>query len=264
MKFIKLFLSIVVVLNSSIAIAGNKDIGLDYNLEAGAQSYPLGGLVTAKAGYGIPLWESNSTDEELFWKYGYLRPNIEINTAGVLNRGAASLEFYPVAILGLVGGAGFSVRNSSYYSDFNCNDVLCNETLTYEFLRARLLGGYKSFLVSIMAKHEKFKSKNKIKPFYEEMSYLVGDIEGDDLKTLNVVAGIKLSDRWNLGVLAIFQNFIHSENNNSSMFVVGNYNEGFWQGSLGLGQYKSSHQESNCAAVVSVIYTGKKGLSLLD
>ncbi len=264
MKMLQFLLLISLMLSFSLSYAGYEDEGFDYNFEASGQTFPMGGLIKARAGYGYKLWQAASSEESLFWKYGYLRPNIELNTAGILNRGAISLEFFPVSIFGITGGVGVSDRHSTYYQDFNCNDVLCNETLTYQFLRARLLGGYKSFLFSVTAKYEKFKSSNDVKPFYEEMSYLVGASGKDDLKTLNVLIGTKLSDRWNLGLMSVFQNFIHSQVNNSAMFLAGNYSESFWQASLGLGQYKSSHQNDNFAAVVSITYTGQKGLSVLE
>jgi hypothetical protein len=264
-KFIAKFLIFYAALLSfSIAYADVSNSGFDYLIKGGGQTYPLGGIITAQAGYGVKLWEAGPPAEGPQWKYGYLRPAIELQTAGTVNRASAGLEIFPISILGIRGGYGVSQRTLSYVQDFDCSEVMCDETLNYDYLQANLLGGYKSFILSVMGKYEKFTASESVKPFYEEMSYLVGQADHDDLRTLDVFAGFQLSDRWTSGVRGIYQEFVFSQNNSSSMFAVGRYTEGFWQGTLALGQYKSSHQDSRFSAILSVSYNGIKGIGLFD
>lgn len=280
-KIFGTFLSLVFLIsisNFNSAQASVANSGLDYLVKAGGQTYPLGGLITGQAGYGVKLWEGvppensgaatdNSgaaTDNVPQWKYGYLRPTIELQTAGTVNRAAAGLEIFPISILGISGGYGLSQRALSYVQDFDCSQVMCNETLSYTYLQANLMGGYQDVIFSVMGRYEKFTASESLKPFYEEMSYLIAQPDHDDLRTLDVFAGYKLSDRWTTGVRGIYQEFVLSQNNSSSMFAVGRYTEGFWQGTLGLGQFKSSHQDSRFSAILSVSYIGIKGIGLFD
>lgn len=255
---------LISISNFNSAQAAVTNSGLDYLVKAGGQTYPLGGLITGQAGYGIKLWEGAPPDEGPQWKYGYLRPTIELQTAGTVNRASAGLEIFPISILGISGGYGLSQRALSYVQDFDCAQVMCNETLSYSYLQANLMGGYQDYIFSVMGRYEKFTASESIKPFYEEMSYLIAQPDHDDLRTLDVFAGYKLSDRWTTGVRGIYQEFIFTQNNSSSMFAVGRYTEGFWQGTLGLGQFKSSHQDSRFSAILSVSYNGIKGIGLFD
>jgi hypothetical protein len=266
-KILEKLLSLTVLVaffSFSSAQAAVTNPGFDYLIKGGGQTYPLGGIITAQAGYGVKLWEGSAPEEGPQWKYGYLRPAIELQTAGTVNRASAGLEIYPISILGIRGGYGLSQRTLSYVQDFDCSEVMCDETLNYDYLQANLMGGYQSFILSVMGKYEKFTASDSSKPFYEEMSYLVGQAGHDDLRTLDVFAGYKLSERWTSGVRAIYQEFVFSQNNSSSMFAVGSYTEGFWNGMLALGQYKSSHQDSRFSAILSISYNGIKGIGLFD
>lgn len=263
MRVLFLIIAVYLLMSNAIVRAETGKSGFDYEAWGSAQSYPLGGLLYARAGYGQLLWQNEDQEAETPWQFGYIRPYAELNIAGVLNRGAVGLEIFPVSIFGITAGSGYSHRNATYFQDFDCGtDVMCNEGLQYSFLQARAIGAYKDFLLVVTGKYEAFRANKSDLPFYEEMSYLVGNPGKDDLKTLQALAGYKLSDLWTVGTLGIFQNFIHSESNNSQVFAFARYKEGFWTGDLGLGHYKSTHQDGRPAVFLSVTYTGIKSIGL--
>ncbi len=262
MRLLIVIAGIYFTLITTQAFAETRKSGFDYEAWGSAQSYPLGGLLYVRAGYGHLLWESEEQKEESPWKFGYIRPYAELNIAGVLNRAAIGLELYPISILGITAGSGYSHRSAMYFQDFDCGQVICNEALQYNFLQARIIAAYEKFLFVATGKYETFKADSDDRPFYEEMSYLIGNPGKDDLKTLNALAGYQLSDLWTTGVMGIFQNFTKSESNNSQVFAFARYKEGFWTGDMGIGHYKSTHQDGRPAVFISITYTGIKSIGL--
>ncbi len=236
--------------------------GLDYSADGGFQTYPLGSLFSAQAGYGAKIWQAPESGPADFWKYGYVRPQIKVDSIFLINRITAELEFYPISLLGFSAGGGVSQRDVQKYKDFDCDALRCRGELTYELIRANLTLGYADFFFNARGTYQKFHSASRTQAFYDEMSYLVGQAGGDDQRSLQILGGQKISDKWSALVAGSFQEFIHTRNNNAAVLALVNYTEGPWRASFGLGEYRSTHQVANPVAAFVIHWSGPKSLAL--
>ncbi|MBC7371966.1 MAG: hypothetical protein H7326_10395, partial [Bdellovibrionaceae bacterium] len=171
---------------------------------------------------------------------------------------------YPVSILGLSAGAGVDARNYNKFTDFDCVNLLCEQSLAFQFAQARLIGGFGKFVGMVTARYDWYRAESGTKPFYDEMSYLVGRSGSDDLRTLNLVALYRQDETWGYGALGIYQQFIYSASNSSSVFAIGTYTDGPWRATFGLGEFHSSHQAQRPAAIVSLTYLFGDSIGLMD
>lgn len=233
--------------------------GLDAKAQASFQSFPLGTLVTGEVGYSAEIWRKEGD-----FTYGYVRPFVQLDTAAIINRPYVGLEIYPISILGLSMGQGFSQRNTSSFTDFDCQQVVCDKTLRSEYVQVHGMLGYGKAFLDLKGRQEWFKEAGGTQPFYDEMSYLVGAAGADELKSLTSVLGYSVSDQLNLGVMGIFSRFEQSKNENSALYALANYKDGPWRYSVGLGQYRSSHQVSNMSAILRVEWIGLPSLALFE
>lgn len=251
MKYLLLFLASFSALHNTFAN------GLDYQASASVQSYPLGTMVKGNVGYGYELWRKEGE-----FTYGYVRPFVQLDTVGVINRPYVGLEIYPISILGFSTGQGFSQRNTQSFTDFDCQQILCDQTLRSQYVQAHVMVGYGDVLLDLKGRKEWFRESEGLKPFYEEMSYLVGAPGADEQQSLTAILGYRWSEQINFGVMGIFQKFETSQNDNGSVHALVNYKEGDWRFAVGLGQYRSSHQDSNTSAVLRVQWVGMPSLAL--
>jgi hypothetical protein len=258
------FFLLLSFLNTPGALAAPSS-GLDYKAGASGQTYPLGGLLTGTLGYGVEMWKGQGPDTGSdFWQYGYLRPVLEWKTAAVTNRLTAAVEVFPISILGVSAGGGIDQRNYKKFTSFDCDSVMCDQSLSFQFVQARLIVGAGKFLGVITGRYDWYRAESDKQAFYDYMSYLIGQPGHDNLRTLNVVALYRHDETWGFGALAIYQQMIYSQNNSASMFGIVNYTEGPWRGTVGLGEFHSSHQAEKPSMVFSLEYHPVKGIGLLD
>jgi hypothetical protein len=239
--------------------------GFDSKVEAGGQTYSLGGTMTGTAGYGLELWrDSTKENEPTFWQYGYVRPVAEFKTALVTHRLTGALEIYPISILGISAGGGADLRYYNRFTDFDCGNLQCDQSLMFQFMQARLIVGYDKFVGIVTGRYDQYRAETSSKAFYDEMSYLIGRPGSDDLRSLNLLALYRDNAVWGYGVLAIYQQFIFSQANSSSVFAAGTYRDGPWLGTFGLGTFQSSHQAQKPSAVFLLQYTFGKTIGLIN
>ncbi len=253
MKSVFLFLSCFLFVHNIFAQI------LDGKAQANFQSFPLGTLITGQLGYGVQLWRKEGEIA-----YGYLRPFVKFDTAALINRPYVGLEIYPISILGFSTGQGFSQRNTSSFTDFDCQQVVCDKTLRSEFVQVHGMLGYGKVFLDLKARQEWFKEAGGIRPFYEEMSYLVGAAGADKLKSLTSILGYSVSDQWNVGFMGVFSHFERSQNENSALYALVNHKQDNWRYSVGIGQYRSSHQVSNLSAILRVEWIGLPSLAFSE
>jgi len=258
-------LFLFISLSSALAAGAPPQSGLDSQAAGSVQTYPLGSLATGTLGYGQELWkEADKENNADFWQYGYLRPFAEWKTAALINRFTGALEFFPISILGLSGGGGIDLRNYNKYSGFNCQANMCDHSVTFQYAQAQMIVGYEKFLGVLTGRYDWYRAESDKRPFYDEMSYLIGQPGQDNMRTLNLLALYRQNDTWGFGGMAIYQRMIYSGANSSSVYGILNYTQGPWRGTVGLGAYQSSHQVQNPSMIFSINYTAIKGIGLLN
>ena len=262
--------------------------GSDAKASVSGQLYPPGGIVTGTIGYGKVLWRSGSDapkDQQgndqrgdqnngqskdqsdggtsNFWKYGYVRPTLELKTTALTNRVSGAFEFYPISILGLSAGGGIDMRNYNSFSGIDCNRYLCNQSLTFHFTQAQLIAGAGKFAAIATGRYDWYRAQSADRPFYDYMSYLMGRNGSDDLRNLTLLMLYRHSETWAFGALAIYQQMVLSQSNNGSIFAITNYTEGPWQFSFGVGDYRSDHQALRPSALFLLSYTARQSIGLM-
>lgn len=227
----------------------------------GFRSYPAGAMLTAQGGWSHKLW-GTSHEEPGLWKYGYLRPWLQLQSIGVTSRAAAEIEVFPVSVLGFAAGSALSNRTTDRVDDFNCEWVRCDGGLSRDYLRSIAILGAGRWVLVGQARYDRFYS-NDARPFREELSALVAKSGSDDLRTLGAALTYKLNENWRAGVLTSAQEFIASGSRNESLLGLGQWSDGQLRVSISAGTFVSTHQVRGLNIQGQVTWAFKDGLGLL-
>lgn len=177
--------------------------GFDFTTNATFRSYPLGGTLAAQLGYGFVLWgaaPSTASDraKPKPW-HGYIRPSLELATAGSFQQLKGELELFPISILGVRAGHA-KFENKKDYSAFDdCTNIyLCEGAFTRDFVEAQLvLGTGPFFLVGLYRVEElATKEQNPTQDFIFPTAGLPAAKTGDTLVVVRGALGVKWSKNW--------------------------------------------------------------------
>ncbi len=244
---------------------------MDASASVSGKSYPLGGMVTGYLGYGQKIWstETDSTNSNESpsaspdWHFGYVRPNVELQTTAVTNRITGALDFYPVSILGLTAGGGADFRNYDHFSGIDCVRFACSDAITFQFAQAKLIGGIDRLSFIATARYDFYYAQDSSRPFYDYMSYLTGFAGHDDLRGLTLISLFKMNEALSVGGLGIFQQMVLNHCNSGEIFAIANVNRGLWQLSAGIGAFHSDHQPVKPSVLFLLTYTADKSIGLI-
>ncbi len=270
-----------VALTCQAAPERRQENGFDYGISAGARSYPVGAAAAFIGGYNIHLWTLNgaSADEVVStgnadtpvdaaadsesknWQIGYLRPNLRLQSSGVVNSATMDLEFFPVKILGIAVGQNLSGRNLKP-ADFDCLDIHCGGRLSRQYYRAQAALGFDKYFFLYKYRVEQIDSNYSDRDFLEETSNLVGEKNGDRLSTQEFILGYTISDHWKSALISSHQKFKVTGHSNRFMYLGAGYSWQKWQVFAGAGQYQSTHQSQRMSAFASLTWTGAKSMGL--
>ncbi len=164
---------------------------LDLGVGGTFRSYPLSGVAEARAGYGFLLYGAAGSPFS-----GYVRPNLEVNSAGTYNSGMAQLEVFPLAFLGLRAG-GESVQNDKDYTPYDCEADRCRGRFHRTFFGGDLtLGAGGAFVRGLWRRERWSQPQEQAGDFIEPTSGLVMRARGESQTVYYGVGGYKLSETW--------------------------------------------------------------------
>lgn len=169
--------------------------GLDYkaNVDFGL---PLTGGASGWLGYGFLWWDKR---DENFWKYGFIRPNARLFTAGIVNRGEIRLDVYPISIAGITLGHAVAHRNKSY-EEHNCNVSSCKGVLQRSFIESKFYAGIDPVFFFLGLRLDALRSSDKQSSFVDEVSGLRGKNDRDTLIESSFIVGTTYKAPWNGGI----------------------------------------------------------------
>ncbi len=233
----RFWLPVFVALSMSWSAWANLDVGVGGTF----RSYPLSGVAEVRAGYGVLLYGTAGTPLS-----GFLRPNVEVNSAGTYNSGMAQLEFFPLAFLGARAGAE-SIQNDKDYTPYDCEASRCKGRFHRTFFGAELsLGAGPVFARGMWRRERWSQAKEQFGDFVEPTSGLLMRGDGESQSVYYGVAGYKVTDIW-----AVITGVRYAEDDGgvSRMpFGMVRYSNGNFSLGLGAGEFQSDLKKNDFTA----------------
>ncbi|MBK23130.1 MAG: hypothetical protein CME70_03915 [Halobacteriovorax sp.] len=169
----------------------------DFKVDQLFRSFPTGFYIKANGGYSYKFWEG-----EKDFAYGYLRPNLNLQTSAVVNVINPHLDFNPISFVNLFAGYSYTMRNISEISNFDCNQVICKADLNRKYYGARVALAYKNFLLLTGIKWTGVSLKDPTSQnFADEQSSTIASAGKDRLIQKTLLFGYQLNKKLLLGYL---------------------------------------------------------------
>ena len=237
-----------------------------YDLKVGfnMRTYPIGAQFTGTLGGNFKLWGDSGN-----WKYGYLRGAVNLATSAVVNRAGLELQFFPISILGVSAGYDWGTRN--YTPKYlNCTVFECNGRVDRRYLKLNAVAAYHGVIFSGLVRYEELKAFHTPKPFFDEMTLLVGKNSGERIVTYNPAVLYTLDETWKVGATSLYSHAIDTGDYSHLYGPVVNWtmansaNEPRWNAIGGVGLNRSPVVQSGWAAFAVVQYTFEPSLGIAD
>lgn len=254
----KILLSVLVIFSYSALASWDFEVG------TAGRSFPLGGSVEASSGYGVILWgqETRSSSGPKSPWYGYLRPALQLASAGTWNSGALEFSVFPISILGVTAHTE-AIHNSSDYADFSCESHQCTGWFYRHYLEAQLaLGAGPVFFLAQGRLESHSQEKEDSGSFIDPLSGLILQAEGEKIAIATGIVGLNLSEHFRLAAVNT-----HAINDSETLFtrmslLTVQYRIGAWSAVLGGGSYDGSTQDPHITGIISLNYTIKPSVEL--
>lgn len=238
----------------ALLLAWDSPARADWDFQYGimGRSYTLGAVTQANIGHGFLLWGENPLPHlpkvgprqdggPPIWKYGYLRPAIYAQSAGVMNRLTAELEFFPISIFGIALGQGIHQR-PQFSRQWDCdNAISCKGWLARTTLRAQMVLGAAGFFAAGVLRKEWISATDNSRPFGDEGMGITGKPGGDRFLTATAVLGYQLRPNWSLGTQMIRCSAELMPNRSVTSLVFVNHLRGDTSYVLGVGTYLNDY-----------------------
>ncbi len=174
------------------------------------RTYPIGAQANATGGYNFLLWDRTDAANGM-WKYGYARLGTNLATSAVVNRAGLELQVFPVSLFGITAGYDSGLRN--YTPKYlNCSQFECNGRMDRHYLRGNLYLGHHGFTFAGMVRYENLQSFNSAKPFFDELTLLVGRSSGEHVLTYNPAIFYTLDDQFKVGAMSLYSRALDTGN----------------------------------------------------
>lgn len=226
---IRYLLTGIVVFCFAQAVHAELDLGVGGTF----RSYPLSGVAEARAGYGISLYGAPGSPFS-----GFIRPNIEGNSAGTYNSGMAQLEVFPLAFMGVRAG-GELVQNDKDYTPYDCELFRCKGRFHRTFFGADLTLGVQGAFVRGLWRRERWsQAKEQFGDFVEPTSGILMRGTGETQTVYYGIAGYKIDETW-----AVMSGIRYAQDDDSISrmpFGMVRYVNGNFTLGLGAGDFESS------------------------
>ncbi len=252
---------------SEDSVARPKAEGLDYWLGGAGRLLPLGAGFLAQTGYGLLLWGAGegplgSRNVERAPWYGYVRPRFQLTASGLVNKGEAALEVFPVSFLGVTLGHTEGWRGTNTRT-LDCQLVECRGWLRANSIRIWGALGAGPVFFQGAARYSGLIPSRTGRPFSEELSALAGNDAGDRLVNLEAAAGYRLAPDRALGWVVTRDRMMGSGSSNVMQAFFYRFSiKNSWTVTAGAGTYRSTTQPTGLAAFVLAKWTGIPSLSL--
>ncbi len=244
----------------------------DYQLMFQGRSYTAGAMAQAAFGHWFLLWGQNPLPKlppigppesgSPNWQFGYIRPVITLQSAGVMNRATAELEFFPISIFGIAVGQGMHQR-PNFSQQFDCKLVSCSGWLNRTSLRGQFLVGASGMFAAFVVRREWVSSEDKSRPFTEEGMGVLGNTGQDSLITATWAAGYQFHPKWAVGAQVIRGAALTHPNRSLTSALFLNYIRGSTSYIVGGGSYLSDFVRPGFTMVTMIVFNGIRPIGFL-
>ena len=104
----------------------------NYSIETLVRSFPYWCLLQNTLGKSALFWGNKAHKRDI--TYGFIRPELEFRTSGLVNYAGARLSIYPLPIIGLFTGSEIGKRSLNNLDTFDCDLVQCTGTMRRNIL----------------------------------------------------------------------------------------------------------------------------------
>jgi len=218
----------------------------DSSLGGFARSFPLSGYAYAQSGYGQVFWGDTSGI-----LYGYVRPYIELDTAGTYQAALAAIEVFPVSFLGIRAGEEWD-QNDSHYHDYACpTNVNCEGTMYRKFVEGQLLLGYSDWFASLWLRWDHWSHKNpEIGDFMDPNTGLIAYQGGDSEMVARFFTGYNVTPEWAAIVAGNYYQMVHHFGIVRFGMAGARYRQGDFNAMVGLSHYQATEQKGGYGVFV--------------
>jgi hypothetical protein len=209
-SILAVFTGVFAILATSTSGAAPWNPEPDLRVGLNGRTYPIGAQVIATAGLGQLLWgpeEPRNPEGKVNWQYGYARLAINAATSVVVNRIGLEAQVFPISILGLSAGYDIGTRNFTP-KQIDCGGIECNGLLTRKYLRMQLLGSVSGITFSLNGRYEELRAPDAQKPFFDEMTLIVGRPSGEHVMTWTPALLYGVAPTWQAGGAMLFSHAI--------------------------------------------------------
>lgn len=212
---------------------------VDLQLGGIARSFPLSGYAFVQSGYGQLLWGETSGV-----LYGYVRPYIEVDSAGTYQAGLAGFEVFPVSFLGARGGGEWN-QNDSHYHDYQCpTGVNCEGTMYRKFVEGQLVLGLADWFASVWLRWEHWSHKNpELGDFMDPNTGLIAYQGGDSEMVARFFTGYNITPEWAVIASGNYNQMIHHFGIVRFGMLGARYRQGDFNAMVGLSHYQATEQK---------------------
>ncbi len=227
---------------------------LDLSIDAVGRTYPLGGGLSATAGYGALVWGADQQAEPGGMRYGFLRPSVTLTTSGYFNAVAAELELFPVSFAGLRIGKEY-YTNYDDYEDYDCTVYECQGKFDSVYLEADMALKYRQFIYLGKASKARLDRRSSTDRFFmEPVSGLPADPTGDRLVEYVNTFAYSFNERWMLALQDQRWKMKKSETRSKSLALNLVRTAKRWNATVGLGRYDSDILDDDVMAIIKLEY----------
>ncbi len=244
----------------------------DYQLMFQGRSYTAGAVGQATIGHWFLLWGQSPLPSlppvgpaeggSPGWQFGYIRPVVTLQSAGVMNRATVELEFFPISIFGIAVGQGMHQR-PNFSQQFDCKQVSCSGWLSRTSLRGQFVVGAAGLFAGFIVRREWVSSENKTKPFTDEGMGVLGNTGQDSLLTATWALGYQLHPKWAVGAQVIRGAALTHPNHSLTSALFVNYFRGSTSYIVGGGSYVSDFVRPGFTMVTMIVFNGIRPIGFL-
>lgn len=232
----------------------------DVNVGANLRAYPLSGTVESEMGYGYLVW-GDGGDKKVPW-FGYVRPALKLNTAVFYNSGELEVGVFPISFLGVtVGGA--MIHNAQDYVAYECDKYQCEGRFWNTQVTSHAAVGLGPwFLLAKWRVSDWHQQPGRGKNFVEPGTALALQSGGDTMKTVTVVTGLDLNDKWMAGAYYTWSKSQSLAQQSYMALAIAGYKQDVWQFQFGVGIFHSDLKDKEVTALMRAVWQGLPSLSL--
>lgn len=236
----------------------------DLQAQAVARSYPESGIFGVTGGWNQLLWERDEDSiSSTNWKYGYVRPWVQLQSIGITHRGTAEIEIFPISILGLGFGHTFSERSSSKNSTFDCDRFRCDGAIHRSYLKLSAILGAGNWAWMGNMRFDTYSTRPSEQLFVDESSNLLGAQANESGHSSTTGLFYRLKDNLQSGLIWNEHKMIRTQNSSRMLTWITQYRQDDWKYSLGIGQFSSTHQEPGLTILGQVAWVFSDSIGLL-